>query len=101
MQYHKWIFLGFGALCLLVVASLVNAGHLYYMSAILLTLPVISYGLGWFALRGLSLRREMPFDAWAGEQSEVSYLVENPSSIARFFLSIHETFPDWIAPTRE
>lgn len=101
MQYHKWIFLGFGALCLLVVASLVNAEHLYYMSAILLTLPVISYGLGWFALNGLTLRREMPSDAWAGEEGEVCYIVENSSPVARFFLSIHESFPDWIAPTRD
>lgn len=101
MQYHKWIFLGFGALCLLVVASLVNAPHLYYMSAILLTLPVISYGLGWYALNGLILRREMPSDAWAGEESEVCYIIENPTSIVRFFLSIHESFPGWITATRE
>ena len=101
MQYHKWIFLGFGALCLLVVASLLNAEHLYYMSAILLTLPMISYGLGWYALSGLTFRREMPSDAWAGEENEVRYLVDNPSPIARFFLTIHEGFPDWIVPNRE
>lgn len=101
MLYHKWIFLGFGALCLLVVAGLLNADHLYYMSAILLTLPAISYGLGWYSLNGLTLRREMPSDAWAGEESEVCYIVENPSPVARFFLSIREVFPAWIAPTRE
>lgn len=101
MQYHKWIFLGFGALCLLVVASLLNAAHLYYMSAILLTLPLISYGLGWYALSGLTLRREMPTDAWAGEESAVRYVIDNPSPIARFFLSIRESFPSWIAPVRE
>jgi uncharacterized protein (DUF58 family) len=98
VQYHKWIFLGFGALCLLVVASLLNAPHLYYMSAILLTLPAISYGLGWYALSGLLLRREMPADAWAGEEGEVCYIVENPTAIVRFFLSVQEGFPDWIAP---
>ncbi len=101
MQYHKWIFLGFGALCLVVVASLLNAAHLYYMSAILLTLPAISYGLGWYALRGLTVRREMPADAWAGEESEIVYSVSNPSPVARFFLSIREVFPDWIAANRD
>ncbi len=101
MQYHKWIFLGFGALCLLVVAGLLNAGHLYYMAAILLTLPLISYGLGWYALNGLTLRREMPSDSWAGEESEVCYIIENPSPVARFFLSIREVFPAWIAPLQE
>ena len=101
MQYHKWIFLGFGALCLLVVAGLLNAEHLYYMSAILLTLPAISYGLGWYALHGLTMSREMPSDAWAGEESELCYVIENPSPVARFFLSIREVFPGWIAPTRE
>jgi len=100
VQYHKWIFLGFGALCLLVVASLLNAEHLYYMSAILLTLPMISYGLGWYALSGLTFRREMPSDAWAGEESAVSYTVENSSPVARFFLTIHEAFPAWITPVR-
>ncbi|MCW3096171.1 MAG: hypothetical protein JWL77_1789 [Chthonomonadaceae bacterium] len=101
MQYHKWIFLGFGALCLLVVASLLNAEHLYYMSAILLTLPMISYGLGWYALSGLTFRREMPSDSWAGEESEVCYVIENPSPVARFFLTIHEVFPDWVVPARD
>lgn len=101
MQYHKWIFLGFGALCLLVVASLLNAAHLYYMSAILLTLPAISYGLGWYALSGLTFRREMPSDAWAGEESSIHYVIDNPSPVARFFLAIHEVFPAWITPTRE
>lgn len=101
MQYHKWIFLGFGALCLLVVASLLNAEHLYYMSAILLTLPVISYGLGWYALSGLTFHREMPSDAWAGEEGELCYVIENPSPFARFFLSVHESLPDWIVSTRE
>jgi uncharacterized protein (DUF58 family) len=101
VQYHKWIFLGFGALCLLVVASLLNADHLYYMSAILLALPMISYGLGWYALSGLTFQREMPADAWAGEESAVCYIIENPSPIVRFFLSIHEVFPAWIAPVRE
>ncbi len=101
MQYHKWIFLGFGALCLLVVASLLNAEHLYYMSAILLTLPIISYGLGWYALSGLTFRQEMPADSWAGEESEVCYVIENSSPVVRFFLSIHEVFPDWISPAQE
>ncbi len=100
MQYHKWIFLGFGALCLVIVASLLNAEHLYYMAAILLTLPAISYGLGWCALRGLKVTRTLPPDAWAGEESEIVYSIENPSPVARFFLTIREGFPDWIVPGR-
>ena len=36
----KWVTLLFGALCLIAVAAVLNAQHLYYMAAILLTLPL-------------------------------------------------------------
>jgi uncharacterized protein (DUF58 family) len=98
MQFSKWITLGFGALCLVAVAGVLRAQHLYYMAAILLTLPGVSYLLGWYALRGLNFTREMPSIAWEGEIGNVGYAVDNPSRFARFFLSIHENLPNWIVP---
>lgn len=96
MQFSKWVTLGFGALCLVAVAGVLNAQHLYYMAAILLTLPGVSYGLGWLALRGLQFSRELPPTAWEGEEGDIVYVAQNQTRVSRFFLTIHEPFPNWI-----
>ena len=54
MQMFKWVTLGMGMICILVVAAYLNAPHLYYMAAILVTLPAVSYAMGWYAMRGLA-----------------------------------------------
>ncbi len=101
MQAIKWSTLLFGAIFVVVVAGAINAPHLYYMAAILLTLPGISYGLGFFSLRNLQFRREPPATAWAGEVGELLYVVENPTRIPRYFISCREPLPDWIEPQSE
>ena len=101
MQFMKWVTLLFSALCLVAVAGILRAPHLYYMAAILLTLPGVSYLLGWFALRGLEFEREMPQMAWEGEEGRINYIARNPSRIARFFLSVQETLPAWVEMVEE
>lgn len=101
MQAIKWSTLLFGSIFVVVVAGAINAPHLYYMAAILLTLPGVSYALGFFSLRNLNFRREPPAVAWAGENGELIYAVENPTRIPRYFLSCRETLPDWIEPLSE
>ncbi len=101
MQFMKWVTLLFSALCLVAVAGILHASHLYYMAAILLTLPGVSYLLGWFALRGLEFEREMPQMAWEGEEGRINYIARNPSRIARFFLSVQETLPAWVELVEE
>jgi uncharacterized protein (DUF58 family) len=96
MQVSKWVTLGVGALCLVAVAAVLNAQHLYYMAAILLTLPGVSYGLGWYALRGLTFARELPTGVWEGEESSLVYAARNQTRLTRFFLAIHEPLPSWI-----
>ena len=96
MQFSKWLTLLFSALCLVAVAGFLRAPHLYYMAAILLTLPGVSYLLGWWALRGLEFERDLPPMAWEGEEGQLNYIVRNPTRIARFFLSVQETLPDWV-----
>src|SRR5947209_13687147 len=98
MQVFKWVTLGAGMIFILIVAAYLNALHLYYMAAILLTLPAVSYGLGWYALRGLTFTRELNLAAWTGEEGRLVYTVHNATSVARFFLSIHEALPEWIEP---
>lgn len=101
MQFSKWVTLVFGALCLVAVAGAVNAQHLYYMAAILLTLPGISYALGWFALRGLEFDRELPAIAWQGEEGEIIYKARNTTQVSRYFLKVQEEFPGWITAVEE
>lgn len=100
MQY-KWITLVFGAICLTAVATVVPAQRLYYMAAILLTLPFVSYALGWYMLRGLSFSRELPSSSWEGEEIDIVYKVINASSISRYFLTVQEHLPEWMESVEE
>src|SRR5579871_2891340 len=101
MQIFKWLTLILGALFLMLVATVVSAQHLYFMAALLLTLPGISYALGWFTLRGLEFQRDLPPTCWEGEEGELKYVVHNPSRLSRFFISIQEPLPDWIEAVEE
>ena len=98
MHVFKWVTLGVGMFFILIVAALLNAPQLYYMAAILLTLPAVSYALGWYAMRGLTFSREHPPSGWAGEEGEIIYLALNSTSMPRFFLTIIEPLPAWIEP---
>ncbi|CCW34512.1 hypothetical protein CTKA_00468 [Chthonomonas calidirosea] len=102
MQHSKWIVLGFGALCLITVATVIPpAQHLYYMAAILITLPAISYFAGWTMLRGLTFQREVPSAAMEGEEIDIVYTISNDTRFMRFFLSTYEEFPPWLTPIEE
>ena len=93
MQINKWVTLIFGAICLMAVASAMGAQDLYYMAAILLTLPGVSYFFGWYALRGLIFERDGPPMLWAGEEAEIVCVVRNPTHTPRYFLSLQDTLP--------
>ena len=94
MQVSKGVTLGVGILFLIIVASMLRAANLYYMAAVLVTLPALSFAIGWHSLRGLVFEREMPSILWAGEEAEIVYSIQNPSRFTRFFLSISEDFPE-------
>jgi len=98
MQVFKWVTLGAGMVFILIVAAYLNAQHLYYMAAILLTLPAVSYGLGWYAMRGLTFSREFPEAGWVGEEGALVYVAQNTTPVPRFFLAINEPLPEWIEP---
>ncbi len=101
MQHSKWITLVFGSLCLVAVATVLQSQHLFYMAALLLTLPGVSYAMGWFTLRGLTFQRKLPASAWEGETAVVEYQAANPTHITRFFISMQESWPDWINEEQE
>ena len=90
MQISKWVALGVAAFCLVAVGGVVNMPHLYYMAAMLVTLPAVSYLLGWYTLRGLEFKRYSPTPIWEGDETEVTYIVTNKSRVTRFFVAIQE-----------
>ena len=94
MQSSKWVTLIFGALCLMAVAGVLGAQNLYYMAAILLTLPGVSYLFGWHALRGLQFERKSPPILWAGETADIVCRVQNPTRVPRYFLSLQDHLPE-------
>ena len=96
MQLSKWVTLAFGAFCLTAVSGVLGTQHLYYMAAILLTLPGISWLLGVFAVRGVAFSRILPPIAWESEVGQIHYLAQNSSKLPRFFFGVYEPFPDWI-----
>jgi uncharacterized protein (DUF58 family) len=98
MQISKWFTLIVGSLCLITVAGFLNASHLYYMAAILLTLPALSFMLGWGALKGVEFTRELPATAWEGEEGQFIYAARNRTAFTRFFIAAHEALPSWIVP---
>ncbi|MDE2125988.1 MAG: DUF58 domain-containing protein [Armatimonadetes bacterium] len=99
MQTFKRITLGLGAVCLILVASEVNALQLYYMAALLMALPAVSWAMGWLALRGLVVQRSLSAEAWAGDCGELGYLITNPTRLPRYFISIAEVLPTAIVAT--
>ena len=101
MQLNKWLVLVLGAVCLVIVAGFMRQSHLYYMAAILLTLPGVSYALGWYAQHDLEFTREVPHVAWEGEEGCLNYVVRNPTRLARFFLTIQEPLPVWVSPAED
>ena len=98
MRSFKWVTIGFGAVFLMALGSMLNADRIYYMAAILLALPCVSYALGWYTLRGLTARREIPPAAWEGEEAAIVYAVTNATRVPRFFLAVQEDLPAWIEP---
>lgn len=98
MRSFKWVTIGFGAAFLVALGSMLNADRIYYMAAILLSLPCVSYAVGWYTLRGLKAQREMPPSAWEGEEAAIIYAVSNATRIPRFFLAVQEDLPAWIEP---
>ena len=96
-QYKRWV-IYVASFFLVLSASLVGSANLYYMAAILLMLPVISYLIGMFNLRNLSFSRELPPSGWDGETAEFTLVVHSTSRVARLFLEARDDLPQWLAP---
>lgn len=89
------------AIFLVIAAALVNAAQLYYMAAILLVLPIVSYLVGLLALRDLEFEREIPASGWAGERATFRLCVRSRSRLPRHSIQARDTLPEWLQQDEE
>jgi uncharacterized protein (DUF58 family) len=89
------------AVFLVIAAALVNAAQLYFMAAILLVLPIVSYLVGLLALRDLEFEREIPASGWAGERATFKLCVRSKSRLPRHSIQARDILPEWIVEDEE
>lgn len=99
-NFKRWVIYT-AAFFLLIAASLVNVPNLYYMAALLLVLPWVSYGLGMLSLRNLEFDREVLGSGWEGETTTFSVIVRSSSKLPRLFLQAKDDLPEWLSPAEE
>lgn len=89
------------AIFLVIAAALVNAAQLYFMAAILLVLPIVSYLVGLLALRDLEFEREIPASGWAGERATFRLCVRSKSRLPRHSIQARDILPEWLEQDEE
>jgi uncharacterized protein (DUF58 family) len=98
-HYKRWAIFTAGVF-LLISATLVNSPNLYYMAALLLALPLISYGIGMLSLRDLEFSRTVPGSGFEGETAVFVAKVRSNARLPRMFLQISELLPHPLEPER-
>jgi uncharacterized protein (DUF58 family) len=97
-QYKRWVIYP-ASVFLVLAAALTGAAQMYYMAAILLCLPMVSYSLGMLSLRDLEFWRETPGSGWDGETADFHLVVRSKAKTARLFLEADDHLPEWLEPT--
>src|SRR5260221_4736298 len=96
-HYNRWVIYPASAF-LVLAAALTAQPQMYYMAAILLSLPLVSYLLGMFALRDLEFTRETPEVGWDGDTAEFHLVVRSKAKTSRLFLEAEDHLPEWLEP---
>jgi uncharacterized protein (DUF58 family) len=99
-QFKRWVIFT-AAVFLMIAAALANTPNLYFMAALLLLLPGISYVLGMFSLNDLEFDREIPGSGWEGEQTTFHVIVRSKSRITRLFLQAQDDLPEPLHAQRD
>lgn len=93
---HKLAALLFGSLFLYTVALVFRQGSLFFMCAVLLLLPLLSYGLARFSLRAVTCERWVPERLTEGEEAEVRWQIRNRGWLPRFLIQVRDRLPEWL-----
>jgi uncharacterized protein (DUF58 family) len=83
----------FGAMFILVVAVLLHAEYLYYMSFALALLPAVTWVVGWRSLRNLTAERRLPAVVKVGETFGMRVALTNAGVARKQFLLVRDGLP--------
>ncbi len=78
------------ALAFFLIATNVQAGLLYLVSASLIGLVIVSYGTPTFVLRGLRLSRLLPAEVFEGTPVSIKTTVLNTGRLSRFLVKVED-----------
>jgi len=95
--YKRWVVFT-ASFFLVISAALTNMGQLYFMAALLLALPFVSYLVGMSALANLEFSREVPASAWDGEVVSFFVVAHNRGRLPRLYLEVRDHLPEWLEP---
>lgn len=96
-QYKRWVIYT-ASLFLIISAVLINGTNMYFMAALLLMLPLVSYAVGMHSLRDLEFSREAPASGWDGETVTFQLVVRSKSRVPRLVLEARDELPEWLHP---
>ncbi len=95
MTHTKLLTIILAAVFLLAVSLVTRMSQLYFMSAVLGAVPIISYAFGRIALRSIICTRHVPDFASEGELIKVTLGVKGRSRLLGP-IRIDDTLPEWI-----
>lgn len=96
MTHTKLLTIILAAFFLMAVSLALRMSQFYFMSAVLVAVPFVSYLVGRWALKSLACTREAPEFATEGELLNVSLRVKGRSRLLGP-IRIEDTLPEWIA----
>lgn len=95
-QHIKRVAVITAALFMIVAGAMTNGQQMYYMAAVLITLPIVAYVLGQLSLRGLEFERKAPDVAWEGETTTFEIAVTSRSRLPRIAVRVVDDLPKFI-----
>ncbi|MGC8668697.1 MAG: DUF58 domain-containing protein [Chthonomonadales bacterium] len=95
--YKRWVVFT-ASFFLVISAALTNMPQLYFMAAVLLALPLVSYLVGMSALTNVEVWREVPASAWDGETVSFAVAARNRGRLPRLYLEVRDHLPQWLEP---
>ncbi len=93
----KFMSLFFAAAFMLVVAIRLNIDQMYLMAGILVSIPLVSYIIGSYALKDVSLRRSGPETGFEGDAVQVELIITNANELMRDLLSAQDVTPEGLS----
>ena len=99
--FYRRAVISFAGVFLLLVATLTSDPDYYFMAVSILILPLISWVIGRFSLKGLSIERKLLTGEFEGELVEITLTVHNHLAIPRALLFLSDELPDWLVPQAE